>query len=125
MRNIILLLSIIPTIILSQSKKNSIIGEYISSKESFCNPEVIISIKSTLTAKYNYTIYKNCKKISNGKLQINENENQKIFVMKNIAGIFRNDSIIIENYGNSMNNYLNFKNCGTKYLYFVKIKKKK
>ncbi|MDQ0594000.1 hypothetical protein QFZ37_002369 [Chryseobacterium ginsenosidimutans] len=43
--------------------------------------------------------------------------------MKRAVGIYRNDSIIIQNSGNEMNQYNNFRNCKGKYLIFVKGKK--
>lgn len=52
-----------------------------------------------------------------------ESNNQKVFRMKNTIGLYRNDSIIIQNSGNEINQYNNFKNCTAKYLIFVKAKK--
>lgn len=103
----------------------SISGNYKSTQESFCNPNMIINIKKNSNSNnYYFIIYKNNKKIDNGKLTIYTNDNdQKIFKMKKIAGIYVNDSIIVQNSGNEMNQYTNFPNCKAKYLIFVKERK--
>ena len=109
---------------LYEKDKNSIVGTYKSTKESFCNPKMTINIKKSSKQNiYYFAIYKNNKKIDNGKLSIHKNDdNQQIFGMKKIAGVHINDSIIFQNSGNAMNQYLNFSNCGGKYLFFVKEK---
>jgi hypothetical protein len=83
---------------------------------------MIINIKKdTKTHDLYFVIYKSNKKITNGKLSIRTDENnQKILTMKKVVGIYRNDSIIIQNSGNEMNQYNNLKNCKAKYLIFVK-----
>ncbi|WP_156172917.1 hypothetical protein [Chryseobacterium lactis] len=108
----------------SVNKKDnvSIIGNYRSTEESLCNPNMSINIKkNNKTNNYYFTIYKKNKKIDNGKLIIYTNDNdQKVFKMKKNAGIYVNDSIIVQNSGNEMNQYTNFINCKAKYLIFVK-----
>lgn len=103
-------------------ESNSITGSYKSIEDSFCNPKMIINIKKdTKTHDLYFVIYKSNKKITNGKLSIRTDENnQKILTMKKVVGIYRNDSIIIQNSGNEMNQYNNLKNCKAKYLIFVK-----
>ncbi|MCD1115993.1 hypothetical protein [Chryseobacterium turcicum] len=105
-----------------EKDNTSIVGNYKSTKESYCNPNMIINIKKNLkTNNYYFTIYKNKKRIDNGKLTIYTNDNdQRVFGMKKIAGIYTNDSIIIQNSGNAMNQYTNFENCNAKYLIFVR-----
>lgn len=107
---------------LKNQESDSITGSYKSTEDSFCNPKMIINIKKdTKTHDLYFVIYKSNKKITNGKLSIRTDENnQKILTMKKVVGIYRNDSIIIQNSGNEMNQYNNLKNCKAKYLIFVK-----
>ncbi len=49
-----------------------------------------------------------------------DNKSQSI-ALDNISGAFYNDTIIIQNYGNSMNSYTHFDTCDLKYITFVKM----
>ncbi len=116
---------LIPILFLFKNERISLIsGNYKSTEDSYCNPQMIIYIKKDMkTSNYSFDIYSSNKKITTGKLGIRTDDNQKILMMKNTVGIYRNDSIIIQNSGNVMNQYHNFKNCKSKYLIFVKERK--
>jgi len=119
-------LLLIPLLFLFKNERNDLVpGNYKSTEDSYCNPQMIIYIKKyTKTGNFSFDIYRSNKKITTGKLGIRtDDENQKILVMKNTVGIYRNDSIIIQNSGNEMNQYHNFKNCKAKYLIFLKERK--
>lgn len=118
-------LLLIPLLFLFKNEKNDLLpGNYKSTEDSYCNPQMIIYIKNdTKTSNFSFDIYRSNKKIITGKLGIRTDDNQKILMMKNTVGIYRNDSIIIQNSGNEMNQYHNFKNCKAKYLIFLKERK--
>jgi hypothetical protein len=40
-----------------------------------------------------------------------------------VSGLFNNDTIVIQNYGNAMNQYIVFSECGTKYIELVRSEK--
>ena len=49
-------------------------------------------------------------------------EEENIYInFKNIQGMYYNDTIVIQNYGNAMNKYNYFNSCDKKYIYFVRI----
>ncbi|MBD3906219.1 hypothetical protein NAL32_16515 [Chryseobacterium sp. Ch-15] len=62
------------------------------------------------------------KTISKGKIEINKSETPNIIILDNIEGRYYGDSIVIQNYGNSMNEYNHFTQCDQKYLTFLKKK---
>ncbi|MEN4761805.1 hypothetical protein ABEG63_15845 [Chryseobacterium sp. C39-AII1] len=108
--------------LLNFEKDNSVTGLYKTTEDSFCNPKMSINIKKNQKGYY-FTIYRNRKNITSGKLTIRINDDdEKVLKMKNSVGILRSDSIIIQNSGNETNQYNNFKNCSAKYLIFLKEK---
>lgn len=107
----------------TQVKETVPTGRYVSSDESFCKPVVTICIERTKKKYFTYHITSNNKNLDYGRLTIKKNdEKETIIIMKNISAIYRNDSIIFQNSGNEINNYLHLENCGGKYLYFLKNK---
>ena len=40
---------------------------------------------------------------------------------ENLQGLYYNDTIVIQNYGNMMNEYIHFESCDKKYIYLTKI----
>lgn len=51
-----------------------------------------------------------------GKVHFTKDENYTYIHLDKLEGVYSNDSITFQNYGN----YLRFKECGSKYLVFVK-----
>lgn len=68
----------------------------------------------------NYKIFDKKKIISKGIVKINRTENPNLISLGKIEGAFYKDSIVIQNYGNSMNEYIHFVQCDSKYLTFVR-----
>lgn len=71
-------------------------------------------------ALYIYNILDREKSISKGKIIILKEDNTIYLTFGKIEGILQDDSIHIQNYGNSMNKYKHFTQCGDKYLIFKK-----
>lgn len=71
---------------------------------------------------YDYLIYDKNKIISKGLLAIYNSEMPKQIDIGRIGGIFYGDSIVIQNSGNSMNQFTNFTQCDEKYLSFIRSK---
>lgn len=64
--------------LLNFEKDNSVTGLYKTTEDSFCNPKMSINIKKNQKGYY-FTIYRNRKNITSGKLTIRINDNQKKF----------------------------------------------
>ena len=70
--------------------------------------------------EYFFLIFDKNKIISKGKLG-KQNEDDTVYLtFGKIGGIYDTDKIQIQNYGNSMNEYVHFTQCGEKYLTFIK-----
>jgi hypothetical protein len=69
---------------------------------------------------YAFSILDGKKIISRGKASIRKEDGETIITMDKIAGLFEKNNITIQNYGNSMNEYIHFTQCGEKYLSFEK-----
>lgn len=60
------------------------------------------------------------KTISKGIIEINKVKIPNLISLGKINGVYYEDSIVIQNYGNSMNEYNHFTQCDYKYLTFIK-----
>jgi len=76
----------------------------------------IIDIHSILTFK----IFDKTKIILKGIINIDKKQTPNTINLGKIGGIYYGDSIVIQNYGNSINEYNHFIQCNQKYVTFVK-----
>ena len=90
-------------------------------KNKPCNISIEIT-KNTNKAKYFYKIVDNNQTKSQGYISSIKSNGEGGFYIKfkKIDGKYENDSIVIQNYGNSMNEYTHFEDCDSKYLKFDK-----
>ena len=90
-------------------------------KNEPCNISIEIA-KNTNKAKYFYKIVDNNQTKSQGYISsIKSNGEDGFYIkFKKIDGMYENGSIVIQNYGNSMNEYNHFEDCDSKYLKFDK-----
>jgi hypothetical protein len=95
--------------------ENKINGVYALKSCESSRFSIKIEIKNS---KYEYLILDNSKIILRGKALI---ENRQIKLGK-IEGVISDHRIVIQNYGNSMNEYVHFIQCDEKYLTFEKVK---
>lgn len=72
------------------------------------------------TNGYFFLIFDKNKIISKGKMGKKNEEDTIYLTFGKIGGIYNIDKIQIQNYGNSMNEYVHFTQCGEKYLTFIK-----
>ena len=104
-------------------KKASLIGENkiigLSVLKSCENGMFKINIKKD-GSEYTYTILDGKKIISKGKASIRSEKEETIITCGSITGIYTKNSITVQNYGNSMNEYNHFTQCDQKYLPFIK-----
>lgn len=78
---------------------------------------VIAEVSNKLTFK----IYDKTKIILSGKAQTSINDDGTTTIeMGKMGGMFADDKITVQNYGNSMNEYENFTQCEDKYLEFTR-----
>lgn len=100
-------------------------GIYKLSDDQAC--DLVITIKKDNSGYY-YSINSSGVK-SSGKLAVDKNEEQVYIVFNGtlrsgdnaaVEGTYSDGKIIIQNYGNSINEYICFKKCDRKYLEFVK-----
>ena len=89
-------------------------------KNEPCN--ISIEIKNANKTKYLYKIVDNNQTKSQGHISSIKSNGEGGFYIKfkKIGGVYENGSIIIQNYGNSMNEYNHFEDCDSKYLKFDK-----
>lgn len=129
------LISIERTMVIDSFQSNCD-GEWNSNNQWVSDDEVFFSEQSTLTKYINekcensrfsiriddnrYEILDKEKIISKGIVKINRTENPNIISLGKIEGAFYKDSIVIQNYGNSKNEYIHFVQCDSKYLTFVR-----
>ncbi|WDF65970.1 hypothetical protein [Flavobacterium sp. KACC 22763] len=69
---------------------------------------------------YFFLIFDKNKIISKGKLGKKNEDDTVYLAFGKIGGIYDTDKIQIQNYGNSMNEYVHFTQCDEKYLSFIK-----
>lgn len=67
-----------------------------------------------------FLIYDKNKIISKGKVKMQNEEGTLYLTFGKIDGLYENNKIQIQNYGNSMNEYVHFTQCEEKYLSFIK-----
>jgi hypothetical protein len=100
-------------------------GTYKISDTEICD-FIIIIVKSN--TQYTYTIkgtgYKSSGKLSfemqDDETYINFSGTLRSGDKSPVTGSYQNKKIVIQNYGNSMNQFVCFKSCDSKYLEFVK-----
>ena len=108
----------------SYAKDINITGTY---KFKPCNILIKISKKdSGNKTKYYYTITENNQTKSKGYMPdiIRNSEGEFYVKFKNFQAAYENDTLVIQNYGNSMNQYMHFKDCDIKFLEFEKEQQK-
>lgn len=90
-------------------------------KNEPCNISIEIT-KNTNKTKYFYKIVDNNQTKSQGYISSIKNNGEGGFYIKfkKIDGMYENGSIVIQNYGSSMNEYNHFEDCDSKYLKFDK-----
>lgn len=71
---------------------------------------------------FNFNILDGEKSISKGKITIVKEETVTYISLGEIEGILKDNTIQIQNYGNSVNEYSHFTQCDDKYLTFKKSK---
>ncbi|MCD9576259.1 hypothetical protein [Flavobacterium soyae] len=69
---------------------------------------------------YFFLIFDRDKIISKGKLKEQKNDDVIYLAFGKIGGVYNENKIQIQNYGNSMNEYEHFTQCDEKYLSFIK-----
>lgn len=133
MRNILLILVLFILSSCAQPRKKVIQDEYIGTYKTDtakgCAINLIVTKKSD---GYHYKI-KTSARDQEGLLEITKIE-QNVYLKfvgllgvepkDEIEGQFTKNSIVIQNYGNSMNEYLNFDECDIKYLELLKLENK-
>ncbi|WP_205727714.1 hypothetical protein [Flavobacterium anhuiense] len=72
--------------------------------------------------EYSFLIFDRNKIISKGKVGKHTEDDTLYLNCGKIGGIYDTDTIQIQNYGNAMNEYVHFTQCGEKYLTFIKSK---
>ena len=89
-------------------------------KNQPCN--ISIEIKNANKTKYLYKIVDNNQTKSQGYISSIKSNGEGGFYIKfkKFDGVYENGSIVIQNYGNSMNKYNHFEDCDSKYLKFDK-----
>ena len=97
--------------------QNNILGLYVL--KSCENGRFKIRIEKK-NANYLYCILDGKKTILKGKVNISKEDNSTYLIFGKIEGILMKNSIQIQNYGNSMNEYNHFAQCDEKYLSFIK-----
>jgi len=132
MRNVLLILSFILLSSCGQANKKALQeydGTYKTNNDTNCPMVVVISSQSD---GYHYRI-KTSTTEQEGLLAITKTD-QEVYLTfsgllgaepKNeIEGQYINKSIVIQNDGNSMNQYLNFSECNLKFIEFLKVETK-
>lgn len=91
-------------------------------KNEPCNISIKI-VKNTSKTMYFYKIVDNNQTKSQGYISSIKSNGESGFYIKfkKIGGVYENGSIVIQNYGNSMNKYNHFEDCDSKYLKFDKL----
>ena len=119
MKKLICLLLYLLVISCSNNTNDKLVGKY--SIDDTCNVTIEIT---KVKGKYLYKI-KGRKIIKKGDLVIKQEKKETYLVFDNLSGLLESDSLIVmQNYGNSMNQYLNISECDIKYLQFKKTNRK-
>lgn len=133
-KKIVFITSVLVTLLLSSSFKNlgkfeekylitnclngqDITGTYILKSCENSRFKIKIEEKSGI---YSFLIYDKNKIISKGKVKMEKEEGSLYLTFGKIDGLYENNKIQIQNYGNSMNEYVHFTQCEEKYLSFIK-----
>lgn len=69
---------------------------------------------------YSFLIFDKSKIITKGKVKMQKIDDVVYLTFGKIGGAYTVDKIQIQNYGNSMNEYMHFTQCDEKYLSFIK-----
>jgi hypothetical protein len=133
MRNILLILTLFILSSCGQAKKKDIqedyTGTYKTDAAKGCAIELIVTKQND---GYHYKI-KTSVRVQEGLLEVAKIDQDVYFRFNGLLGTepkdeiegqYTNDTIIIQNYGSSMNQYLNFSECDIKFLELLKIKNK-
>jgi hypothetical protein len=100
--------------------KNAIEGKYVA--KTCDGGRFSIEIKN-VNDKPSFKILDQSKIIASGNASVEEEAMEGITIsMGEIGGLYDGDKITIQNYGNSMNEFEHFTQCGDKYLEFTKQK---
>ncbi|WP_392561738.1 hypothetical protein RHO12_11540 [Orbus sturtevantii] len=103
---------------------NNFDGSYSLSNKDDCNKMLSIDIKNNFFSIYSMNNnLENKKLIIKGKLEILNNGTNIYLKMNAIEALYYKNTIVIQNSGNSMNNYTYFDLCDSKYLNFNKLLK--
>lgn len=97
--------------------KQEIIGSYALKSCENSRFKIKIEKKSGL---YSFLIFDKNKIISKGKVKKQNIDGAIYLTFGKIEGLYENDKIQVQNYGNSMNEYIHFTQCQEKYLSFIK-----
>ncbi|RKS97394.1 hypothetical protein [Chryseobacterium defluvii] len=103
----------------SSVKNNTIEGRFVARNCENGRFSIVISNSGGTTT---FKVYDGKKVISSGKAEISKesDSNEINITMGNIGGIYADDILTIQNYGNSMNEFEHFTQCEDKYLEFAK-----
>lgn len=77
-------------------------------------------INLTIGKKNDYIFYLKKRKIKRGSLNITKENKITYLDFNEISSMYSNDTIYIQNSGNSNNEYLYFNQCNEKFIYLVK-----
>jgi len=86
------------------------------------NGRFSIELQNKNGQKIGYKIYDSKKVIASGRAELSKTENNGEFSISlgAMGGLLRGDTLVIQNYGNSMNEFDHFGQCSDKYLNFIK-----
>jgi hypothetical protein len=70
---------------------------------------------------YSFLIFDKSKIISKGRLKKQKSNDVLYLTLGKMGGMYAENKIQIQNYGNSMNEYEHFTQCDEKYLLFIKL----
>lgn len=102
----------------TQKNINKIQGRFVAEN---CENGRFSIVIAEVNHKLTFKIYDKTKIILSGKAEISTNDDGSTNIgMGNMGGMFADDKITVQNYGNSMNEYENFTQCEDKYLEFTR-----
>jgi hypothetical protein len=102
----------------TQKNINKIEGRFVAEN---CENGRFSIVIAEVSHKLTFKIYDKTKIILSGKAEISTNDDGSTTIgMGNMGGMFADDKITVQNYGNSMNEYENFTQCEDKYLEFTR-----
>lgn len=100
---------------------NTFMGFYSLSDKSACSKDLAIKLNGN-----DFVFLEKAQEndlstqLAHGHFTINRMDDKTYLKMNEIEGMYQDDAIIIQNYGNAMNKYSYFDSCDAKYLYFKK-----